>query len=96
MGTVAETLATIHLLHSRNLVLRCAFVSTSHERLLQKNGGAYMDHGLRIIRAAMAGTTLALCVTCVLIAACAIRVKPFDFPAMKLTEPAASENANLK
>jgi len=55
-----------------------------------------MDHGLRIIRAAMAGTTLALCVTCVLIAACAIRVKPFDFPAMKLTEPAASENANLK
>jgi hypothetical protein len=59
------------------------------------NGGAYMDHELRIIRAAMVGT-LALCVTSVLIAACAVKVKPFDFPAMKLTEPAASENANLK
>jgi hypothetical protein len=35
-------------------------------------------------------------VTSVLIAACAVKVKPFDFPAMKLTEPAASENANLK
>jgi hypothetical protein len=55
-----------------------------------------MDHELRIIRAAMVGTTLALCVTSVLIAACAVKVKPFDFPAMKLTEPAASENANLK
>jgi hypothetical protein len=55
-----------------------------------------MDHGLRIVRAAMVGTMLALCATCVLIAACAVKMKHFDFPAMKLTEPAASENANLK
>jgi hypothetical protein len=47
-----------------------------------------MDHGLRIFRAAMVGTTVVLCVTCVLIAGCAVKVKPFDFPAMKLTEPA--------
>jgi hypothetical protein len=55
-----------------------------------------MDHGLRIFRAAMVGATVVLCVTCVLIAGCAVKVKPFDFPAMKLTEPASSENANLE
>ena len=48
-----------------------------------------MDHGLWIIRAAMIGTTMALCLAAILMTACAVKVQPFDMPAMKLTEPAS-------
>jgi hypothetical protein len=45
----------------------------------------------RILRAALAGTTTALCLaSTLLIAACAEK-EPYDFPVMRLTSPPAVE-----
>jgi hypothetical protein len=45
----------------------------------------------RILRAALAGTTTALCLaSTLLIAACAAK-EPYDFPVMRLTSPAPAD-----
>jgi len=44
------------------------------------------------IRAALAGTAAALCLaSAVLVSACAVRNTSFDYPAMRLTDPAVAE-----
>ena len=50
-----------------------------------------MDHKPGTIRAALAGTTIALCLaSTILAAACAVK-EPYDFPVMRLTSPPASD-----
>ena len=50
-----------------------------------------MGHTSGTIRAALAGTTAALCLaSTLLIGACAVR-QPYDFPVMRLTNPPASD-----
>ena len=50
-----------------------------------------MDHKPGTIRAALAGTTIALCLASTLIAAaCAIK-QSFDYPVMRLTDPRAAD-----
>jgi len=50
-----------------------------------------------LIRAAMVGTTAAVCLAAALaMAACAVRIPASDFPAMKLTSPTASEGQPAK
>jgi len=50
-----------------------------------------MDRKARTIRAALVGTTTALCLASTLIvAACAVRM-PDDFPVMRLTSPPATD-----
>ncbi len=49
-----------------------------------------MDRKSGIIRAALAGTTIALCLASTLLAACAVK-QPFDFPVMRLTSPPAAD-----
>jgi hypothetical protein len=52
-----------------------------------------MDHKPGAIRAALAGTTAALCLaSTLLIAACAAK-EPYDFPVMRLTSPPATTGA---
>ena len=44
------------------------------------------------IRAALAGTTTALCLaSTVFVGACAVKTQSFDFPAMRLTSPPDAE-----
>jgi hypothetical protein len=52
---------------------------------------AHMGYASRI-RAALAGTTIALCLaSTVLVSACAVKTASFDYPAMRLTDPATAE-----
>jgi hypothetical protein len=49
-----------------------------------------MDQTSRTIRAALAGTAIALCIaSTLLVVACAVK-QPYDFPVMRLTNPPAS------
>ena len=42
--------------------------------------------------AALVGTTAALCLaSTLLVAACAVRMEPYDFPVMRLTNPPAAD-----
>ncbi len=51
-----------------------------------------MDRKTRAMRAALVGTTTALCLASTLLfGACAIRVQPDDFPVMRLTDPPAAD-----
>jgi hypothetical protein len=44
------------------------------------------------IRAALAGKTIALCLaSAILVSACAVKTTSFDYPAMRLTDPAVAE-----
>ncbi|HEV7463880.1 MAG TPA: hypothetical protein VGN85_08225 [Methyloceanibacter sp.] len=50
-----------------------------------------MDQHSRTIRAALVGTTTALCLASTLIVgACAVK-EPYDFPVMRLTSPSATD-----
>ena len=50
-----------------------------------------MGHTSGTIRAALAGTTIALCLaSTILVVACAVK-QPFDFPVMRLTDPPAAD-----
>jgi hypothetical protein len=50
-----------------------------------------MDRKSAAIRAALASTALALCLTSTLFAgACAVK-QPYDFPVMRLTDPATGD-----
>ena len=50
-----------------------------------------MDRKSGIIRAALAGTAIALCLASTFLAAgCAVK-QPFDFPVMRLTSPPAAD-----
>jgi hypothetical protein len=52
---------------------------------------ALMGHASRI-RAALAGTTIAICLASTfIVAACAVRTQSFDFPVMRLTNPPAAD-----
>ena len=49
-----------------------------------------MDRKARTMRAALAGTTTALCLASTLLfGACAMKMQPDDFPVMRLTNPPA-------
>jgi hypothetical protein len=49
-----------------------------------------MDRKARTIRAALVGTTTALCLASTLLfGACAMKLQPDDFPVMRLTNPPA-------
>jgi hypothetical protein len=51
-----------------------------------------MGRKTRAIRAALVGTTTALCLASTLIVgACAVRMEPYDFPVMRLTSPPATD-----
>jgi hypothetical protein len=51
-----------------------------------------MDQQSRTIRTALVGTTTALCFALTLIvAACAMKLQPDDFPVMRLTNPPAAD-----
>ena len=51
-----------------------------------------MDHKSGTVRAALIGTTAALCLaSTLLVAACAVRMEPYDFPVMRLTNPPAAD-----
>jgi hypothetical protein len=51
-----------------------------------------MDQHSRTIRAALVGTTTALCLASTLIVgACAVRMQPYDFPVMRFTNPPAAD-----
>jgi hypothetical protein len=51
-----------------------------------------MDRKTRAMRAALVGTTTALCLASTLLfGACAVRVQPDDFPVMRLTDPPAAD-----
>jgi hypothetical protein len=51
-----------------------------------------MDRKKRAMRAALVGTTTALCLASTLLfGACAVRVQPDDFPVMRLTDPPAAD-----
>jgi hypothetical protein len=51
-----------------------------------------MDRKTRAIQAALVGTTAALgLASTLIIAACAVRVQPYDFPVMRLTNPPAAD-----
>jgi len=49
-----------------------------------------MDRKSGTIRAALVGTTVALCLASTLLAACAIK-QPYDFPVMRLTSAPVSD-----
>jgi hypothetical protein len=50
-----------------------------------------MNLGSRILRAALAGMTTALCLTSTLLIAACAEKEPYDFPVMRLTSPPAVE-----
>ena len=51
-----------------------------------------MDYKSGAIRAALVGTTAALCLaSTLLVAACAVTMEPYDFPVMRLTNPPATD-----
>jgi hypothetical protein len=52
-----------------------------------------MDRKTRAMRAALVGTTTALClVSTLLFGACAMKLQPDDFPVMRLTNPPAVDS----
>lgn len=51
-----------------------------------------MDRNARAMRAALVGTTAALyLVSTLIVGACAVRMEPYDFPVMRLTNAPATD-----